>query len=251
MAPGRDRVHDRAILDALEAAPSEAFEGIVWRTARKGRDPVRGSSVPGRWSPLGEFDVLYTSVEREGALAEIGYRLSLEPVWPSRIEHELHRIEVRTQRTLRFIDVASLVPFGVDPSRYQSFDYSATQSVASAAHFLQFDGLIVPSARFPCLNLVIFLDQLLPEAHLRLRASEPVDWADWRRTSQVSSSRPKADPQPMANPGARPLRTRAAVRGCGDQGAAAQSRRGLRRPASSLHSNRSSQRSLRLATART
>lgn len=177
MAPGRDRVHDRAILDALEAAPSEAFAGIVWRTARKGRDPVRGSSVQGRWSPLGEFDVLYTSIEREGALAEIGYRLSLEPVWPSRIEHELHRIEVRTQRTLRFVDVASLVPLGVDPSRYQSFDYSAAQSIASAAHFLQFHGLIVPSARFSCMNLVIFLDQLLPQAHLQVHTTELVDWA--------------------------------------------------------------------------
>src|SRR5215831_18904541 len=99
-------VHDRGILDALETVDPERFHGGVWRVARKGRDPLRGSIANGRWSPSsGEFEVLYTSLERAGALAEIGYRLSLEPVWPSRVEHELHRIAARTNNSLRFADV--------------------------------------------------------------------------------------------------------------------------------------------------
>ena len=81
------RVHDRAILDALEAIDPVLFEGEVWRITRKGRDATRGSAAYGRWSPGALFEVLYTSLEREGALAEIGYRLSLEPVWPSRLAH--------------------------------------------------------------------------------------------------------------------------------------------------------------------
>src|ERR1700747_1593631 len=98
---GRRPVHDRSVLDALEAIDPERFTGEVWRVARKGREGLRGSTANGRWSLSGgEFEVLYTSLEREGALAEIGYRLSLEPVWPSRIQHEIHRIGVRTQRTL-------------------------------------------------------------------------------------------------------------------------------------------------------
>src|SRR5215470_7645877 len=95
---GPRRVHDRAILDALDAIDPMPFEGEVWRVIPKGRNPLRGSSTHGRWSPNGEFEVLYTSLERDGALAEIGYRLSLEPIWPSRLQHEIHRIAVSGRR---------------------------------------------------------------------------------------------------------------------------------------------------------
>lgn len=178
---GRGRVHDRAILDALESLDSKPFQGEVWRTVRKGRDPLRGSAAAGRWSPGGELEVLYTSLERAGSLAEIGYRLSLEPVWPSRIEHQVHSIVAQAERTLRFADVASLAPLGVDAGRYGTFDYAATQAVAAAAHFLELDGLIVPSARHDSANLVLFLDRIEPGS-LTVRQSEDVDWAAWRRS---------------------------------------------------------------------
>jgi hypothetical protein len=171
-------VHDRIVLDALEALNPKPFRGSVWRVTRQGREPLRGAAANGRWSPGGEFEVLYTSLERDGALAEIGYRLSLEPVWPSRIEHEVHAIEVAAERILRFADTASLEPLGVDGARYRTFDYQATQAIAAAAHFLEFDGLIVPNARFDCPNLVIFAERA---PRLRLVETQPVDWEAWRR----------------------------------------------------------------------
>ena len=180
----RGRVHDRAILDALEALAPQTIERIVWRVARKGRDPLRGAVANGRWNAVREFEVLYTSFSSEGALAEVGYRLSIEPIWPSRIEHEMHRIEVQTERNLRFADVASLAPLGVDPARYRSFDYATTQAIAAAANFLAFDGLIVPNARFDCGNLVIFTKRA---PTLALAHTEPVDWEEWRRNRGRSS----------------------------------------------------------------
>jgi hypothetical protein len=178
---GPGRVHDRAILDALERHEPTEFSGQVWRITRAGRDPLRGSAAHGRWSPAGEFDVLYTSLTSDGALAEIGYRLSLEPIWPTRIAHELHTLTVTTRRTLRFADVSSLHPLGVDAGRYESFEYGATQAIAAAAHFLEFDGLIVPGARAPVANLVLFLDQIVEDAQLILSGSVSVDWTAWRR----------------------------------------------------------------------
>jgi hypothetical protein len=175
------RSHDRVVLDALEALDPEPFRGTVWRVTRRGREPLRGAAAHGRWSSSGEFEVLYTSLVREGALAEIGYRLSLQPVWPSRIEHEIHTIDVQSERNLRFPDTASLAPLGVDAARYRSFDYSATQAIAAAANFLGFDGLIVPNARFACSNLVIFIERA-PE--LTLIDTKRVDWDDWRRNRQ-------------------------------------------------------------------
>ena len=176
--PRSGRIHDRVILDALEALDPVPFSGTVWRVTRKGREPLRGAAAYGRWSLSGEFEVLYTSTEREGALVEIGYRLSLEPVWPSLIEHEIHAIRGEAERTLRFADLTSLVPFDVDPAHYRSFDYGATQALAAAAHFLEFDGLIVPNARFACANLVLFTERA-PE--LTLVETQPVDWDAWRR----------------------------------------------------------------------
>jgi hypothetical protein len=175
-----NRVHDRAILDAVEAIGAEAFDGRAWRVAREGRDPLRGSAVHGRWSPSGEFEVLYTSLEKAGAIAEIGYRLSLEPVWPSRIAHVVHTIDLLTERTLRFASLDALAALGVDTARYESFDYAATQAISAAAHFLEFDGLIAPSARHACANLMIFLDRLGAEARFEVAHAEPVDWPAWR-----------------------------------------------------------------------
>jgi RES domain-containing protein len=173
------RVHDRGILDALEEMTPARFDDVVWRITRTSRDPTRGSAANGRWSPGGPVEVLYTSLAREGALAEIGYRLSLEPVWPSSIQHEIHNLTARSDRTLEFVDIASLAPLGVDVSRYESFDYSATQALAAAAHFLEFDGLLVPSARHKSTNLVLFMDRGITGS-LEVISTEPVDWAAWR-----------------------------------------------------------------------
>lgn len=179
----RPRVHDRAILDALEALGTSEFEGSVWRVVRQGREPLRGSSAHGRWSSNGEFEVLYTSLEKAGALAEVGYRLSLEPIWPSLIEHEVHRIEARAHRTLHLPSLESLVPLGVDIAKYEGLDYAATQSIAAAAYFLECDSLLVPSARFPTSNLVIFLERILTDGGLELGESEAVDWSTWQRAN--------------------------------------------------------------------
>lgn len=176
---GLSRVHDRELLDALERIGETPFTGTVWRTCRKGRSALVGSSSAGRWSAAGECEVLYTSLEREGSLAEIGFRLSLEPVWPSRMEHEISAIAATAERCLRLVSVADLIPLGVDPARWEGFDYAKTQAISSAAHFLEYDGLLVPSARHPSLNLVIFMDR--PAAPtLEVMSCEPVDWAAWR-----------------------------------------------------------------------
>jgi hypothetical protein len=180
MSPG-GRVHDRSVLDALEKLDPEPRDSDVWRVARKGRDPLRGSSANGRWGAPGELEVLYTSEARDGALAEVGFRLSLEPVWPSLIEHQIHVLAVRAERILRLVDMSELEKLGVDISRYETFEYSATQAIAAAAHFLEFDGMLVPSARFACSNLVLFADRVSHAGDIQLVSSEDVDWADWRK----------------------------------------------------------------------
>ena len=178
------RVHDRSLLDALEKLRPEPFDSDVWRVARKGRDPLTGSSANGRWGAPGELEVLYASEVRDGALAEVGFRLSLEPIWPSRIERQIHVLAVKAERLLRVVDMRELEKLGVDVARYATFDYVATQAIAAAAHFLEFGGLLVPSARFGCNNLALFMDRVLRPGQLHLVSSEDVGWRRWRKKKE-------------------------------------------------------------------
>lgn len=179
------RVHDRDVLDTLEAIGAQPFDGQVWRITRSGRDPTRGSAANGRWSPTSEFEVLYTSLERDGALSEIAHRLSLEPVWPSKLVHELHELIIHAERAVILPNLETLDTLGVNTARYESYDYSATQAIAAAAQFLGYDALIVPNARHPSMNLVGLLENLDPGAAIETVFSEIVNWSEWHKRVQA------------------------------------------------------------------
>jgi hypothetical protein len=175
---------DLALLDAIDAFKREPFAEPVWRVAREGRDPILGAPSTSRWCD-GTFDALYTSLERDGALAEIHALLSMQPVFPSKVRFFVHRVTVRAQQTLRFADLATLGRLGVDVRRYKERDYSRTQPIADAAYFLGFDGLVAPSARWECLNAVLFTDRI-PPGEIEIAESEPeaVDWEGWRKRAR-------------------------------------------------------------------
>jgi hypothetical protein len=181
------RARDLELLDALDALPRVAFEGTVWRAVREGRDPLQGHPSAGRWDP-GTFDVLYTSLEGDGAVAAIHFHLSRQPVFPSRFVWQLHEITTRTTKTLHFADLSALAPLGVDGDRYGEILYGRTQAIGDAADFLGFDGLIAPNARWPCQNLVIFTDRVAP-ADLEIVSSVAIDWTTWRKASRRQRGR--------------------------------------------------------------
>jgi RES domain-containing protein len=185
--PGR-RVHDGEILDILEALDLVQRDLPAWRTVRTGRDPLRGSVAAGRWSPPGEFEVLYTSEQEAGSLAEIGYRLMLEPVWPSKISHDIHRLQVRLERVLDLSDFATLQRLLIDERSYEGHNYQRTWEVAAAARFLEADGIIVPNARHPSSNLVVFVDRAADDS-VAVLETRPVDWSSWRKANRGKPSR--------------------------------------------------------------
>lgn len=176
------RARDLALLDQIDAHTGIAFSGDVWRIVRADRDPLQGYPAGGRWDPA-TFDVLYTALARDGALAEIYFHLSQQPVFPSKMQSVLHRLRVRTRRTLRIADLAALETLGVSRERYASMAYERCQEIGDAAQFLGFDGILAPSARWQCQNLVLFLDRVNPEDLERIE-SDPVDWPAWRAAQQ-------------------------------------------------------------------
>jgi hypothetical protein len=124
--------------------------------------------------------VLYTSLNPDGAIAEVHFHLARQPVFPSKIRYGLHRIRVATVKTLRLPDLNAMVPLGVEPVRYREILYEPTQAIGDAAYFLGFDSIIAPNARWSCDNLILFIDQIAP-ADLELIESSEIDWTEWRK----------------------------------------------------------------------
>ena len=177
--PGARKPRDPVLLDALDAFDRVPYNGETWRVVRSGWDPLQGSASGGRWDPT-LFDVLYTSLNADGAVAEIHFHLSRQPVFPSKISYGLHRIRVTTAKTLKLPNLSAMVPLGVDPARYREILYAPTQAIADAAYFLGFDSITAPNARWSCDNLILFSDQIAPTS-LEVIESSEVDWAEWRK----------------------------------------------------------------------
>ena len=133
----------------------------------------------GRWHPPNDFEALYTSGDELGAMAEAYHHLSRAPVFSSS-DVRINKLHARTERTLRFNDVGALETVGVDERAFRKGDYSRTREIGAAARFLDMDGLIVPNARWPCTNLVLFLDRLPDLEMLKVLETSAVNWPAWR-----------------------------------------------------------------------
>ena len=170
-------IHDRDLLDRLDALPKEPFDGEVFRGTRQSLNPLAGSFSGGRWMRRDGAAVLYTSLEREGALAEISFhwgQLSPRPTKPVMI----HTLRVVAHRTLKLVR-ANLVSLGVPETEYGGTNLPRTQQIGAAIEFLGCDGLIAPCARWPCDNLILFPDRVGSDATLEIVASAAVDWVTW------------------------------------------------------------------------
>ena len=74
-------IHDPDLLDCLSTIEGESFSGTVFRATRISMDPLAPSTRGGRWAPSGQYSILYTSLTKDAALAEITYYWSqLDPV---------------------------------------------------------------------------------------------------------------------------------------------------------------------------
>ena len=137
----RRRARDLGLLDHVDAYPRRPYTGVLWQVAREGRDALQASRSISSWCN-GQFDVLYAGLERDGAVAKVYTLLGLQPVFPSKVTFQLHRLQVSVQQSLHVTDLPTLGQLGVDVDRYQERDYARTQDIADAAYFLGFDGLL-------------------------------------------------------------------------------------------------------------
>ena len=118
-------IHDLELTEALAAFPQEPFDGHVFRATGQNAEPTASSTSGGRWAPStrqdGWYPVLYTSLERDGAISEVAaYLAELSPV-PKKPLY-VHEIAVTTSKTLRLVR-ADLSALGIDEASYGDRNY--------------------------------------------------------------------------------------------------------------------------------
>jgi RES domain-containing protein len=188
MESSSDSHLDIDIINRIAEFKGSEIEETVFRVVAAGVDATAFSTNGGRWAPpsnIAEVPVLYTSLEREGAIAEVVSYLQLLSPPPSK-PMELNRLEISAKNvlTLSHTDLAAL---GLMPAQIRERPYvsigqspaSLSQKIGSAANFLGFDGLIVPSARWQCNNLVLYEKNHDLGSRLEVLEKHPFDWAEW------------------------------------------------------------------------
>ena len=123
--------------------------------------------IPGRSS------VLYTSLSREGAIAEIRYHWSLLSPPPTK-PATVHELAVSTLSSVR-ISKTDFAALGISVTDFASRNYRRCQEAGAAAAFLGFDSLIVPPARSECEHLILIMDNHQFDEDLHVVSSQPVD----------------------------------------------------------------------------
>ena len=124
--------------------------------------------------------VLYTSLARDGALAEISFHWGQLTPLPTK-PVMLHTLRVTTHRTLKLVR-ADLESLGVPEGAYGGITMPRAQAIGAAVEFLGCDGLIAPCARWSCDNLILFPDRIGVDANLDIVQNEAVDRVTWATT---------------------------------------------------------------------
>jgi len=170
--------HDPELLERFANLPTTEFRGEAFRATRPSLHPLAPSTRGGRWLPPGTVGALYTSLNRDGAIAEIAHHWGLmtpPPTGPVVV----HTLDVAIDRVIR-LRPSDLEALGVAAAGYGQTNHPVTRTIGSAAAFIGLRGLIVPSARWTCEHLVLFCDppDIVPDT-VRATARETVDWRAW------------------------------------------------------------------------
>jgi RES domain-containing protein len=126
-----------------------------------------------RWNPSG-VAAIYTSLSREGVLAEGEHQIAVQPI-PPRARRTIYTLELTLTSILDLTDPETLQSLSVGPDELAADDMTACRQLGGAAHWLERDGLLLPSTRSSNTNLVIFPANRSHNARFEILNREPVD----------------------------------------------------------------------------
>ena len=146
-------IYEPQFLDFLQEQEGGNWDGEVFRHMFAYFPPHRENTGGARWNPSG-VAAIYASLKRATALAESEHQISLQPVRP-RVRRTIYRIQIRLDNALR-LPQSALDHLGATAEVIAAIDLGPCQMIGGAVAWLEYDGMIVPSARHQGSNLVLF-----------------------------------------------------------------------------------------------
>jgi RES domain-containing protein len=147
-------IHRPELLTALENAPAGPVKLTAWRHMFGHHPPDQENNRGARWNPPG-VAAIYLSTERAGAIAEGNHALEIQPLRP-RVRRNVYAVELTLENVIDLSAPHNLAEVGLTDDDIASDDLTACQEIGAAVHWLEHDGLLIPSARSAALNLVVY-----------------------------------------------------------------------------------------------
>jgi RES domain-containing protein len=161
------------LLDRLQAITSAPWAGQAFRHMFGDYPPDAENTRGARWNPPG-VAALYTSLARDGALAEAKHQIAVQPI-PPRARRTIYTLKLTLAGVLDLTDADLLQSLGVGQAELAADDMTACRCLGGAADSLMHDGLLLPSARSTNTNLVIFPTNRARDARFEILHAEPID----------------------------------------------------------------------------
>lgn len=155
-----------ASVNALGPTP---FSAVAYRYTTAHREPLSGEGARrngGRWNPKDLFPTIYLAIPESTCMGEVQRaaqtnHLSVERMLS--VPYVFHTIAIQGLRVLDLRSVEALNRLGLEPEDLLSGDWSACQTVGHAAWFLDFAGVLAPSAMGQGLTLAVFEHKAEPD----------------------------------------------------------------------------------------
>ena len=165
-------IFEREIIQSIERLTTEPFFGVVYRHMFGDLDPFLENRRGARWNPP-EIPAIYTSLEKETALAESEYQISMEPFRP-KAKRVIYKFEISLKSVLIADTIDIIKEIGFDITSMEDLKISECQRIGGAVDGLDHDGLLVPSARSEGKNLVIYTNKTAVDLSMKKIGAEPI-----------------------------------------------------------------------------
>jgi RES domain-containing protein len=166
-------IYPPELLDRLQTVTPAPWAGRAFRHMFGNYPPDAENTRGARWNPPG-VAAIYTSLARDGALAEAEHQIAAQPI-PPRARRTIYTLELTLAGVLDLADADLLQSLGVGPAELAADDMTACRRLGGAADWLMHDGLLLPSARSTNTNLVIFPANRARDARFEILNAESMD----------------------------------------------------------------------------
>ena len=172
------------LVEAIDAVGKTRWSGKTFRYTNARREPLSGEGARrfgGRYNPRELFPTVYLAQPVEACMRELeraaeNQHLSVERLLS--VPQVLHTIGVSEIEVLDLTVPATQALLGLEEADLTG-DHAPCQEVGHAAWFLEFHGVLAPSAVGEGVTLALF-EHNTPPSRITVRSTEPLDYNLYR-----------------------------------------------------------------------